>query len=320
MDQRGRLLGVLNLDTLGNRTTMGFSPEETEFHESVLRAYCKGFLQLDLRRRTAEALTVGLPWFGKRLPLIVDVQLYFVEPDEEQESPCLRKVASSMGTGATIVHPRPPACRKTDPGFNQRLVTCTVTAESVKEKVHNEKHLTTAIRDPENFSAVVLDITFGRTWPEGEVEKDLVNLLAVCQQTYDEMHKAEDPEEPIAKLIIEKEMPHLQHRFIFGRLLLTECRQICSQVPATILAEVRAIFKPTMIHLKVLRAILTSLYPVESEKGDFEDWNKCKDCVRLELLRLISEYDPTSLLTETTYQTIYNALHGCRSDERDGSN
>ena len=104
-----------------------------------MRSFCDGFLQLDLRRRNAEALAVGLPWFGKRVALIVDVELYFVEPDEEQECPCLRKAASSVGGGASLLHPRSPVCRKSDPGFNERLVTCAVTAESVKEKVHNEQ-------------------------------------------------------------------------------------------------------------------------------------------------------------------------------------
>ena len=83
-----------------------------------------------------------------------------------------------------------------------------------------------------------------------------------------------------------------------------------SKIPATILAEIRATSKVTASHLKILRAVLTSLYPLESEKKDFEDWNKCKDCVRLDLLRLISEYDPTVVFNAASFETVYKGFHG----------
>ena len=47
-DQRNRIFGVMNLDTLGNKQTLDFSAEETDFHE-VSKVFfvsiCKGFLR-----------------------------------------------------------------------------------------------------------------------------------------------------------------------------------------------------------------------------------------------------------------------------------
>ncbi|OWA51193.1 putative EF-hand calcium-binding domain-containing protein 5 [Hypsibius exemplaris] len=283
-------------------------PVSSERKQAVLCCLSEGFVQIQTQRKCIVALAEGLPWFHILLPTVVDIQMYWVEPDRRvNDTPTLRRVVSTAGgSSPAVVYPNPAVYRQGDPGFFDRLLCCATSAENVKETLFKERHLACPLRDKNNFAIIVLDINFGSDWPKATKETDVVNLLVICQKTLNEVLSTMSGTFP--QLAIQKQFPERQHRFIFHRLLLVDLRQVCKRIQASTLSDIRTAPDSSQVHQQILKAILTAFHPAESEQGYFDRWSGCKDAVRLDLMDTIVQFDPTVNLGIRSARTISKAF------------
>ncbi|OWA51195.1 hypothetical protein BV898_15688 [Hypsibius exemplaris] len=265
-------------------------PVSSERKQAVLCCLSEGFVQIQTQRKCIVALAEGLPWFHILSPSIVDIQMYWVEPDVRvNDTPTLRKVVSTAGgSSPAVVYPNPAVYRQGDPGFFDRLLCCATSAENVKETLFKE--------------------SFGSDWPKATKETDVVNLLVICQKTLNEVLSTMSGTFP--QLAIQKQFPERQHRFIFHRLLLVDLRQVCKRIQASTLSDIRTAPDSSQVHQQILKAILTAFHPAESEQGYFDRWSGCKDAVRLDLMDTIVQFDPTVNLGIRSARTISKAFRG----------
>lgn len=308
------LLGIDNLGDVGDRSV--FSTHELNFYQGVGKIFASAFHHVDLKRKLLCIIESAMSWIHSRAPTILNITIYFVEPDPKTNSNhVLRKMMSANNTtGVTQRHGKPQRLYRKDNLFRDYLFKCMETSDTVTSEAYGEYHMAYPIRGNKGDCQCVVDISLGKhnELPRYEA-MEMQRMLKLLQAANKEM--LQESTSGKKNIVLEAEgriSDDTRVEIMFDRLMLTDLRENVKKLDKSVFAELHNYkIPPTMIH-NIVKAVLMIFYQDEEEHEALEDWISCKQLTTAKLHQKIVDFDPTGkeAVTDEVVVKISNLLKG----------
>ncbi|XP_028400288.1 EF-hand calcium-binding domain-containing protein 5-like [Dendronephthya gigantea] len=294
-DYQKTVTGVMAVDTLDDPMEKSvFITHEISFYQGVVKALSQGMQFIAVSSKTVKIADSALSWIHRRTQSVQNSNFYLVEPGlHPADGLVLRRMfAINYERKREYFTDRERLNRK-DNLFRDYLFKCVESSEPITADAYGERHLAFPIRGQDGVAIAVADISIGdvKLLPEHEMNEiqKMLRLLAVAHR---EVAEEVAGREKNIVLEVEKQNDEFRIQIMFDRLLLTDLRDNVSRLDARAFAEIKSYKDPPKVVHDILKTVL-GIFSIEQEEK-LENWPTCKQFINNDLVRMITDYDPTA--------------------------
>ena len=293
-DHEKRVTGVLSVDTLDDPMEKSvFITHEISFYQGVAKALSLAMQFVDVRSKTVRIADSALSWIHRRTRSVQTSNFYLVEPGAHPaDGLVLRRMFTIDHNRKRAFFSDAPRMNRKDNLFRDYLFKCVESSETITADAYGEHHLAFPMRDRDGVAIAVVDISIGDvkvlpTHEMNEIQK-MLRLLAVAhREVADEVAGRQK------NIVLEVEQhDDLRIEIMFDRLMLTDLRENVSRLDARAFAELKSYKDPPKLVHDILKTVL-GIFSIEEEEK-LDNWPTCKQFINNDLVRLITQYDPTA--------------------------
>ncbi|CAG5133584.1 unnamed protein product, partial [Candidula unifasciata] len=203
-DNKKRVFGTLGVDTMidPKKETI-FTKHEIQFFQGVAKAFSIAYHYVEKKRKFVHVLERAMPWFHCRCPHVVEITVYFIEPNSKDTNDyVLRKIMVMDNNGQAAHVTELVRLERKDNLFRRYLFDCVETSYTVVADIHDMRHIACPIRDPNGKVVSVVDLNTGKlkNLPKYE-SREAQRLLRLLQRAFCELSRVSKGEDPQCVLV-----------------------------------------------------------------------------------------------------------------------